>query len=83
MGVNVDAVALDKELRSRLNGLDQQMVFTHENGNALGYFLPAQDYQRLVLNSIEIPLDKNEIERRRQNKAGSSLQEIWTRLGAK
>jgi hypothetical protein len=81
-GQYVNAVTIDKELRSRLNGLDQQVVLTDENGYPIGYFLPAQDYQRLMLHSLEIPLSTDEIERRRKNKGGRPLKEIWSNLRA-
>jgi hypothetical protein len=81
--MNVNAITLDNELRARLNGLDQQLMFTDENGNPVGFFLPAQDYRKLMLNSMQIPLSEEEIQKRRKEKTGSSLQEIWDRLGAK
>ena len=79
----MNAIALDSELRARLNGLDQQMMLTDENGTPVGFFLPVHDYRKLMLDALKIPLSAEEIERRRKEKTGSSLEEIWQRLGAK
>jgi hypothetical protein len=78
----MNAITLDNELRSRLNGLDQEMMFTDERGTPIGFYLPANDYHKLVLHALKIPLSDEEIERRRKEKTGSSLDEIWKRLGA-
>lgn len=79
----MNAISLDRELRARLNGLDQQTMFTDENGTTVGFFLPAEDYHKLILDGLKIPLSDEEIERRRQEKTSSTLPEIWKRLGAK
>jgi len=79
----VNTVTLDKDLRARLNGLDQQMMFTDDKGQPVGYFLPARDYLNLMLRCLTIPLSEEEIERRRKETAGGSLEDIWKRLGAK
>ena len=79
----MNAITLDGELRARLNGLNQQMMITDENGTLVGFFLPAQDYQKLMLEALKIPLSDEEIERRRKETTGSPLVEIWQRLGAR
>ena len=79
----MNTVTLDNDLRARLNGLDQQMMFTDDKSQPIGYFLPAQDYMNLMLRSLSIPLSAEEIERRRKETTGSSLEDIWKRLGAK
>jgi hypothetical protein len=81
--LSMNVIPVDSELRARLNGLNEHMVFTDENGQAVGFFVPAGEYRRLVLHSLEIPLSDQEIARRRQEKGGSSLQDIWSRMGAK
>ena len=79
----MNTITLDSELRARLNGLDQQMILTDEKGTPVGFFLPAHDYHKLMLGVLRIPLSEEEIERRRKEKTGSSLEEIWKRLGTK
>jgi hypothetical protein len=79
----VNTIALDKDLQARWKGLDQQLLVTDDKGDPLGYFLPAQDYRNLMLRSLAIPLSAEEIARRRQETAGSSLEDIWKRLEGK
>jgi hypothetical protein len=75
----VDSIVVDQELRRRLGGLDRQVTFVDEGGCPLGVFVPMHDYRR-YLAGIEIPFTPQEIERRRAESGGCSLQELWSRL---
>lgn len=75
-------ITLDDALRARLNGLTERIELRDEAGALVGVFLPA-DHYRALLRDMEIPLSAEEIERRKQEQGGSSLEDIWKRLGAK
>jgi hypothetical protein len=72
-------ITLDPDLRARLNGLTQQITVVDEEGKEMGIFLPMQAYKALLRN-MPIPYSPEEIERRRNETGGCSLQEIWQRL---
>ncbi|MBM4070652.1 MAG: hypothetical protein FJ271_17100 [Planctomycetes bacterium] len=73
-------VTLDRDLQKKLHGLDQQMTFLDEDGKALGLFLPIDVYKK-ILSSLPIPFAEEELERRKNEPGGTSLAEIWKRLG--
>jgi hypothetical protein len=75
----MDTITLDPELQTRLNGLSKQITVVNEAGEAVGLFLPMQDYKALLRN-LPIPFSEEEIQRRRKQTGGCSLEEIWQRL---
>jgi hypothetical protein len=75
-------IVLDTALREKLNGLSEQMEVHNEKDEVVGVFLPMSLYKYL-LRTVPIPFSADEIERRRQEKGGCSLEEIWQRIGAK
>lgn len=75
-------VTLDRDMQKKLHGLDQQMTFFDEDGKALGCFLPLDVYKK-ILSSLPIPFTEKELERRKNEPGGCSLDEIWKRLGVK
>ncbi len=77
----MSTIVLDADLRAKLNGLNENMKVCDEAGNVVGHFVPAEEYYRMLCKTIEIPLSKEEIARRRQVKGGVSLDEIWNKLG--
>jgi hypothetical protein len=78
--LEMNDVIVDQELRDRLLGLDRQTSFRSETGETLGVFLPLAVFKKL-LSTIQIPLSPEEIERRRNEPGGCSLQEFWQRMG--
>jgi hypothetical protein len=73
---------LDETLRSKLNGLNEEIELCDESGRTLGHVLPAAIYQKLLYASFEEPpFTSEEVERRRHEQGGRSLAEIWKRLG--
>lgn len=74
-------VQLDDDLRARLNGLSEQTLFCDGNGKPLGFFLPSEVYAKLSCAGLEVPFSKEEIERRRKDTGGCSLEEFWRRMG--
>ncbi len=79
----MNAIMLDDELRAKLNGLNKQTMLTDEDGTPVGVFLPTNEYRKLILDALKIPLSDQEAARRRQEKTGRSLEDIWKRLGAR
>ncbi len=76
----MNEVIIDQELRARLHGLNQQTSFRNESGETLGFYLPLAVFKKL-LATIQLPLSPEEIERRRHETGGCSLQEFWKRMG--
>jgi hypothetical protein len=74
-------VTLDPDLRAKLNGLNEPVAIRDEAGKLLGMYLPLEEYKKLLYRGVEIPLAAEEIERRRRQKGGISLQEFWKRMG--
>jgi hypothetical protein len=74
-------VMLDAQLRSKLNGLDDQVEICDESGQTLGRFLPESLYRELLLAWAKADLPDEELQRRRQEPAGRTLAEIWEKLG--
>ena len=75
-------VIVDETLRSRLNGLNEEIELCDESGRTLGHVLPVDAYKKLLYASFENPpFTAEEVERRRNEKGGRPLAEIWKRLG--
>jgi hypothetical protein len=53
------------------------------DGRILGRFLPEEEYRAILYGSVEIPYTDEEIARRRAERGGCTLDEIWKRLGRK
>ena len=74
-------VIADEALRSKLNGLDEQIEVCDEGGRTLGHFVPADLYQKLLYAWLNAQVSDEELERRRQEPRGRTLPEIWKSLG--
>jgi hypothetical protein len=80
---SMSKVTLDADLRRRLNGLNEPFEVCDERGHTVGHFLPADLYEELFYTALaaESPHSKEELKRRHREMGGSSLAEIWKRLG--
>ena len=58
-------------------GFQNAMEVCNSQGKPVGFFLPIDSYKKL-LAKLEIPYSKEELDRRRQEKGGTSLQEFWS-----
>jgi hypothetical protein len=76
-------VTIDETLRSKLNGLDQQIELCDESGRTLGHYLPANSYRDLLVAWSKARASDQELDRRMVEPGGCSLEEIWDRLGTK
>ncbi len=74
-------VVLDDQLRSKLNGLNDQLEICDEVGRTLGHFVPEALYRQLLIAWSKAQISDAELERRRQEPRGRTLAEIWQRLG--
>ena len=74
-------VTLDAQLRSKLNGLNDQVEICDESGKTLGRFLPESLYRELLVAWSKADLPDEELQRRRQEPRGHTLAEILERLG--
>jgi hypothetical protein len=74
-------VILDEILRAKLNGLDEHLELCDEEGRTLGHYLPAIEYKELLVDWSKARASVEELDRRMQEPGGSTLAEIWARLG--
>jgi len=76
-------VIVDESLRSKLNGLDDQVEFCDESGRTMGHFLPDAVYKKLLYTFDQCPYTEEDIRRFMEEPGGRTLAEIWQRLGRK
>jgi hypothetical protein len=74
-------VIVDEALRSKLNGLNEQMELCDESGRKLGHFLPADMYRDLLNAWADTLFTDEELRRAELETGGSTLADIWKRLG--
>lgn len=74
-------IQIDSGMQQKLGGMAEPVAFCDTNGNILGHYLPEGHYKELLYASYKLPLSEEELERRRAETGGCSLQEIWKRLG--
>ena len=75
-------LTLDPNLRTKLNGLQEQMEVCDESGRTVGQFLPSALYEELFYAALaaESPHSKEELKRRHHQAGGRSLSEVWKDL---
>lgn len=74
-------VVLDSELRSKLNGLGDQVEICDESGQTVGRYLPESLYRQFLVAWSKANLSDEELERRLNEPRGRTLAEIWNILG--
>ena len=74
-------ITVDESLQQRLGGLSEPVELCGADGRILGRFLPEDEYRAILYGSVEIPYTDEEIAKRRAERGGCSLEEIWKRLG--
>jgi len=74
-------VILDDALKSKLNGLDEQLELCDEGGQTIGQFLPQALYRDLLVAWSKAWISDEELERLRRQQGGRPLAEIWKDLG--
>jgi hypothetical protein len=76
-------IQVDDSLKQKLGGLNQPVELCGPDGRVLGRYLPEEEYREILYGSVEIPYSEEEIARRRAERGGCTLEEIWKRLGRK
>ena len=71
---------VDAGLRARLNGLNDLLELCDESGHTLGYFHPTVEAAGTQSADVRSPFTEEEVERRRQKRAGRPLSEILEKL---
>jgi hypothetical protein len=74
-------VLLDSQLRTKLNGLTEQIEFCDESGKTVGHFVPDSMYRELLVAWSKAHMSDEEVTRRRAEPRGHTLAEIWKSLG--
>ncbi|HUY37116.1 MAG TPA: hypothetical protein VMV69_30675 [Pirellulales bacterium] len=76
-------ITIDDELRSRLRGLNEEVELCDAAGRTIAQVVPVSAYEDFwyTLMAAETGLSKEEVRRRRQQKGGRTLAEIWKSLG--
>jgi hypothetical protein len=74
-------VILDSQLRSKLNGLTEQIELCDEFGKTVGHFVPEALYREFLVAWSKAHLSDEELARRREESRGRTLAEIWKSLG--
>jgi hypothetical protein len=76
-------VVIDQLIRSKFSNLAEQVELCDETGRTVGYFLPAELHHELLRAWAKSDISDEELERRRNEPGGATLQDIWRRLGVK
>jgi hypothetical protein len=67
-------------LRARLEDCTESVRLCDESGHVLGYFLPAEIYDRTLYDGVEPPISDEEFRRRASEPGGRTLAEILADL---
>ena len=80
----MNSVDLNGDLLTRLKGIDYPFVIKNEAGEAIGIYLPIDSYrgmQRTLAKYVPCPFTEEELERRRKEEGGCSVEELLKRMG--
>lgn len=78
----MEKIELDEGLRTKLNGLTEQIEICDSTGMRVGVFVPAADYSALMAaagDALWTPEEEEELAR--QAGHGRPLADIWKDLG--
>jgi hypothetical protein len=73
-------LVVGEALRARLEDYTEHVQLCDEKGNVLGYFLPAEVYDRALYRNVEPPISDEELRRRVGEPGRRSLAEILADL---
>ncbi len=76
------AIVVGQELRNRLRAATTLVNLKDEQGTTLGTFVPEPLAKDLLLEWAKAQISDEEITRRLAQPGGTSLSQIWQRLGA-
>jgi hypothetical protein len=74
-------VVVEEATRAQLDGAKEPVELCDKTGKSIGLFLSEEQYWKLQLAADGCPFSYEEMQRRRQQKGGRTLAEIWRSLG--
>jgi hypothetical protein len=74
---------LDRELRAKLNGFNDEMELVDEQGNTLGHFLPEAQYRKLAYAWANAQVTDDELIKASQEPGGRPLSDVWNDLSSR
>ncbi len=77
----MQVIKIDPGLQNSLCGLTGQVLLCDSKGNALGFFQPMAEPCRIEDLRLESPLSMAELQERRKNRTGKTLEEILHKWG--
>jgi hypothetical protein len=73
-------VQLDETLRAKLNGLNEPLDFCDEKGHVVGYYLPADEYRKLLYALAKVEVTDEELKAARRQPGGKTTPELLARF---
>ncbi len=73
-------VIVDPMLSSKLNGLNTHIQFCDASGKTLGFFIPLEEYEKLVIEWAKLRYPAAELERIAQEPGERTTAEVLARL---
>ena len=70
-------IVLDKQMRAKLNNLQEQFELCDESGHTLGQFLPTEVYERLVYDWAKSQFTDEELDLARQQPGDARRRSFW------
>jgi hypothetical protein len=70
-----------KSMQAKLSKLKKEVEFCDQSGKPLGIFYPFGKDKFSLPIGVKSPISDKEIARRRKQRGGRTLAEIWARLG--
>jgi hypothetical protein len=79
----MSTILADRELESKLGGLEEPVEVKTPEGKLLGHFVPDDEYRKFVYaRAMECcPFSEEELRRFHEETGGTSLEELWRELG--
>lgn len=76
-------ITLDAELRSKLNGLNEELEICDESGATVGHYVPAKVYRSMIYQIAEAqcPHTEEELKELSKQTGGRTLAEFWKAMG--
>jgi hypothetical protein len=73
-------IILNSDLKAKLHGLKEALEVFDESGQALGYFLPMDEYHKRIRAKQDIPFSDEELDKFRNAGGGGPLADFWKRM---
>jgi hypothetical protein len=73
-------ITVDQTLLSKLNGLKAQIQLCDASGKTLGFFIPFEEYEKLVYEWVKLRHPADELERIAQEPGERTTAEVLARL---